>query len=98
MYGNNLTEPNQAAHVGEYRRIDEHYFKIQVVWVDGTDTDASCKTFVPLLFGSVETQDCSSTYCLQYHEVKVILNHNFFCNLLQILATIYGLITFTSYR
>jgi hypothetical protein len=76
-----LTEPNSAAHVGEIDSNTETGTNFQNMSGMGGafgDTDGAVVNFVPLQFWFCRNPGLAlPLIALQYHEVKVILNHQF---------------------
>ena len=76
-----LTEPNEVGHVGEIDGGTQTGTKFQnMAGMGGSlgDTDSAVKTFVPLSFWFCRNPGLAlPLIALQYHEVKLILNHDF---------------------
>jgi len=79
-----LTEPNPSGHVGELcstvqkGTLFQNMSGMGGVNGDTQGTEANTKTFVPLMFWFCRNPGLAlPLIALQYHEVKVILNHNF---------------------
>ena len=76
-----LTEPNEAGHVGQVDGNSANGTRFQNMAMMGgsfTDSTTACKSFVPLQFWFCRNPGLAlPLIALQYHEVKVILNHNF---------------------
>jgi hypothetical protein len=76
-----LTVPNHSAHVGELDNDTTTGTLFQnTTGMAGCfgDADGACKTFVPLNFWFCRNPGLAlPLIALQYHEVKVILNHDF---------------------
>jgi len=76
-----LTQPNPSGHVGQVDGNSVNGTSFQNMSHMGgafTDSETAMKTFVPLQFWFCKNPGLAlPLIALQYHEVKIILNHNF---------------------